>query len=55
MGWKSVRQATARGDELAEACPAKPLRLGVLPSFRIGESRQQLQTATATIGVEPWR
>jgi len=52
---KSVRQATARGDELAQARPAKPLRLGGLARFRIGEGRQQLQTATATIGVEPWR
>jgi hypothetical protein len=55
MGWKSVRQATARGDELAEPGPAKPLRLGGLASFRVGEGREQLQTATATIGVEPWR
>jgi hypothetical protein len=55
MGWKSVRQATARGDELAEASPTEALRLRGLPGFRIGESREQLQTATATIGVEPWR
>jgi hypothetical protein len=53
---KSVGQATSRGDELAEASPAKPGRLGGLPGrFGIGESRQQLQTATATIGVEPRR
>jgi len=52
---KSVRQATARGDQLAETRPAEALRLSGLAGFRIGESREQLQTATATIGVEPWR
>jgi hypothetical protein len=52
---KSVGQATARGDELTETGSAKTLRLGGLPSFRVGEGGEQLQTATATIGVEPWR
>ncbi|GAA2650408.1 hypothetical protein GCM10010436_77630 [Paractinoplanes durhamensis] len=54
-GRKSVRQATAGGDELAEAGSAKTLRLRGLAGFRIRESREQLQTATATIGIEPWR
>jgi hypothetical protein len=52
---KSVRQATARGDQLTETRSAKALWLCGLAGFRIGESREQLQTATATIGVEPWR
>jgi hypothetical protein len=52
---KSVRQATARGDQLAETRSAKTLWLCGLTGFRISESREQLQTATATIGVEPWR
>ncbi|GAA0561884.1 hypothetical protein GCM10010172_51270 [Paractinoplanes ferrugineus] len=52
---KSVRQATAGGDQLAETSPAETLRLCGLACFRIGESREQLKTATATIGVEPWR
>ena len=43
-------------DELAEPGAAQTLGLAVFAGgLRIGECRQQLQSATATIGVEPLR
>ena len=48
--------AAAVRDQLAEPGAAQALRLTVLAGgLRIGQGGQKLQSATATIGVEPLR
>jgi hypothetical protein len=56
LGLGRTADAAADGDQFAQSRTAQPPWLSPLAGrFRVGESGQQLQPATATVGFEPLR